>query len=154
MRGFREDTMKAAIEQLSNDTTIVYLSLHFLEAFPKEDPLRPEVMQLLAAGNAALSEHLVELRAQVKKHRSQCLRTPYARVKTNYLRTPAPLFLLGKESVHLMSTRELVLFMIDELQSNIQNPQNYTDCHTFDQGVLFRLRQLYQMTAPVRRNGN
>ena len=131
--------------------TIVYGSLHFLETFPNEDPLRQEVVQLFAAGNAALSEHLVELREQVKKHRSQCLLTRYARVRANYLRTPDNLFSLGKEIVLIMPTQELVLFLINELQSNIQNPENYTDCHTFNQGVLFRLRQLYQMTAPVRR---
>jgi hypothetical protein len=143
--------MKAAIEQLSNDVTIVYSSLHFLETFPNEDPLRPEIVELLAAGNAALSEHLVALRKQVEKHRSQYRLTPFARVRTNYLRLPDNLFSLGKDTALVMPTRELVLFLLAELQTNIQNPENYTDCHTFDQGVLFRLRQLYQMTAPMRR---
>ena len=143
--------MKAAIEQLSNDMTIVYSSLHFLEAIPQEDPLRPEIAQLCADGAAALSEHLGALREQVRKHRSQYLRTPYARVRTNYLRTADNLFSLGAESVRNMPTRDLVLFLLDELQTSIRNPENYTDCHTFDEGILFRHRQLYQMTAPVRR---
>jgi hypothetical protein len=143
--------MKAAMEQLSNDMTIVYASLHFLESISQDDPLRPEFMQLSASGAATLSEHLRALQEQVRKHRSQCLRTPYSRVRTNYLRTPDNLFALGRESVKVMPTQDLVLSLLDALQSGIENPQNYADCRTFDQGILFPHRQLYQMTAPVRR---
>ena len=143
--------MKAAIEQLSNDTAIVYGSLHFLESFPAEDPLRPEVSQMVTAGSTALSEHLVALRAQVRKSRSQCLRTPYARVRTNYLKTPDNRFGLNRESVQSMPTQELVLSLLDELHSNVGQPQNYADCHAFEQSVVFRLRQFYHMTSPVRR---
>ena len=143
--------MKAAIEQLSNDMTIVYGSLHFLETLPDTDPMRPEAAQLFATGAAALSKHLAVLRAQVRKNRFQCLHTPYARVRTNYLKTPDNLFSLATESVLAMPTQDLVLSLLVELQSNIENPQNYADCHTFDEGILFRHRQFYQMTAPIRR---
>lgn len=143
--------MKAAIEQLSNDMTIVYGSLHFIETFPREDPLRPEIAQMVTAGSTALSEHLIALRKQVRKHRSQCLRTPYARVRSNYLRMPDNRFSLDRERVQSMPTRELVLSLLDELQSDLRNPDNYADCHTLDQGLRLRLRQFYQMTAPLRR---
>lgn len=62
--------MKAALEQLSNDMTIVYTSLHFMEDYPLEDPLRPEVAHLFTLGSAALLKHLHELRAQVGRYRS------------------------------------------------------------------------------------
>lgn len=143
--------MKTAIEQLSNDTAIVYGSLHFLESFPIEDPLRPEFSQMVTAGSTALSKHLGALRAQVRKSRSQCLRTPYARVRSNYLKTPDNRFELDRESVQSMPTQELVLSLLDELQSNVGQPQNYADFHAFEQSVVFRLRQFYHMTSPIRR---
>ncbi|MCW3099592.1 MAG: hypothetical protein JWL77_5210 [Chthonomonadaceae bacterium] len=143
--------MKAAIEQLSNDMTIVYGSLQFMETFPLEDPLRPEISQMITAGSTALSEHLIALRRQVRKHRSQCLRTPYARVRSNYLRMPDNRFSLDRERVQSMPTRDLVLSLLNELQSDLRNPENYADCDTLDQGLRLRLRQFYQMTSPVRR---
>jgi len=84
---------------------------------------------MLAAGYAVLLEHLVKLREQVKNRQTQCLLTPYARVRTNYLRTRDNRFSLGNEMVLVMPTRDLVLFLINELLSHIQNPENYSDCH-------------------------
>ncbi len=143
--------MKAAIEQLSNDMAIIYGSLHFLETFSSEDPLRPEVAQILTAGSDALATHLAALRALVWKRRSQCLRTPYARVRSNYLKTPDNLFSLDRKRVQEMPTREFVLSLLDELQSDLRNPENYADCDTLDHGMRLRLRQFYQMTGLVRR---
>ena len=108
--------MKIALEQLCEDLTVVYVALHTLEACPEADPLRPELSELVLSGTAALLAHLVRLRARVQKYRFQCLLTPYARIRTNYLTMPSNSYSLDREAVVAMPDRELVLFLLDELR--------------------------------------
>ena len=143
--------MKEAIEQLSNDMTIIYAALHFLESYPAEDPLRPEMEQLISVGTVKLEKDWALLREQVQRCRSQCLHTRYSRVRSNYLRMPNNPFSIVGQGVPEMPTQTLVLSLLDELHSSIQNRANYADCKTLGHSVIVRLRQFYQMTAPVRR---